>query len=68
MAVSVDALARKVEELSHATSHDSDQIQKIIAAIRELMTPLGKPRREIGFHTRPEQTCPAAKRRKNRES
>lgn len=68
MAVSVDALARKVEELERATHENRGEIKKIVAAIRELMCPPEKPRREIGFHAAPEKTGPAAQRRKNRES
>ncbi len=62
MVASVDALARKVEELERATQANRDEIKKIVTAIRQLMTPLEKPRREIGFHTRPETTDPAARR------
>jgi len=62
MVVSVDALARKVEELERATQANRDEIKKIVAAIRQLMTPPEKPRREIGFHTRPQTTDPAARR------
>ena len=61
LAVSVDALARKVEELERATHENRDEIKKIIAAIRQLMTPPVKPPREIGFHTPREETGPAAK-------
>lgn len=53
MIVSVDALSRKVEELERATTENRDQIKQIIAAIRQLMTAPEKPRREIGFHTKP---------------
>jgi hypothetical protein len=65
MAVSVDALARKVEELEKATHENRGEIKKIVTAIRELMTPPEKPRRQIGFHTRSEERGPAAKRVKN---
>jgi hypothetical protein len=67
MAVSMDALAHRVEELGRATSENSEQIKKIVAAIRELMTPPEPPRRQIGFHTRPEDKSPAAKRGRIRE-
>ena len=58
LAVSVDALARKVEELERAMHENRDEIKKIVAAIRQLMTSPVKPRREIGFHSKPED--PAA--------
>jgi hypothetical protein len=67
MAVSMDALARRVEEVGRATEQNSEQIKEIVDAIRELMAPPEKPDREIGFHTRPEDKGPAAKRRKIRE-
>jgi hypothetical protein len=67
LAVSMDALARRVEELGRATSENTDQIKAIIAAIRELMTPPEPPRREIGFHARLEDKGPAAKRGSIRE-
>ena len=67
MAVSMDALAHRAEELGRATSENSEQIKKIVAAIRELMTPPEPPRRQIGFHTRPEDKSPAAKRGRIRE-
>src|SRR5438067_11453123 len=45
-------LARKFSELEkHVGKHD-DEIAAIIDAIRRLMAPLPKPRREIGFHVR----------------
>jgi hypothetical protein len=53
MAVSVDALARKVEDLERATGENRGDIEKIIAAIRELMRPSEPLRREIGFHSQP---------------
>jgi len=67
LAVSVDALARKVEDLKRATRENRGDIEKIIAAIRELMRPPEPPRREIGFHARLEDKSPAAKHRKIRE-
>lgn len=45
-------LARKFAELEkHVGKHD-DEIAAIIDAIRQLMAPPRKPRREIGFHVR----------------
>ncbi|MDA1275343.1 MAG: ORF6N domain-containing protein [Verrucomicrobia bacterium] len=62
MVVSVDALSRKVEELERATHENRDQIKQIVVAIRQLMTPPEKTRREIGFHTQPVESDPTAKR------
>jgi hypothetical protein len=45
-------LARKFAQLEqHVGKHD-DEIAAIIDAIRQLMSPPEKPRREIGFHVR----------------
>jgi hypothetical protein len=47
-------LARKFSELERrADKHDSE-IAAILEAIRQLMAPPAKPRREIGFHVREE--------------
>jgi hypothetical protein len=61
MAVSMDALSRRVEELGRTTNENSEQIKRIVAAIGELKTPPKLPRREIGFHTRVSEKNPAAK-------
>ncbi|MGA2657242.1 MAG: hypothetical protein ABSH34_06950 [Verrucomicrobiota bacterium] len=58
VAVSMDALSRKVHELERATNENRDQIKKIVAAIRELMTPPAAPRRQIGFHAQPDAANP----------
>lgn len=45
-------LAQKFAELErHVGKHD-EEIAEIIEAIRQLMTPSERPRREIGFHVR----------------
>jgi len=46
-------LAEKISELQdHLEAHDST-IQEIVEAIRQLMTPEGRPRRKIGFQLPP---------------
>lgn len=45
-------LARKFEELEARVGGHDRQIAAIIDAIRQLMAPPEKPRREIGFHVR----------------
>jgi hypothetical protein len=45
-------LAKKFSELERRVSKHDEEIAAIIDAIRQLMTPLEKPRREIGFHVR----------------
>jgi hypothetical protein len=67
MLVSVDELAHKPEALERkALAHDKD-LEEVFEALRKLMTPPEPPRREIGFHVRPEVKGPAAIRRKIRE-
>src|ERR1044071_2735313 len=45
-------LARKFGELEQRVGKHDEEIAAIIDAIRQLMTPPAKPRREIGFHVR----------------
>jgi ORF6N domain len=45
-------LARKFEQLERRVGKHDDEIAAILEAIRQLMTPPEKPRREIGFHVR----------------
>jgi hypothetical protein len=45
-------LARKFAELEQRVGKHDDEIAAIIDAIRQLMAPPEKPRRQIGFHAR----------------
>jgi hypothetical protein len=45
-------LARKFSELERRVGKHDQEIAGIFEAIRQLMTPPAKPRREIGFHVR----------------
>ena len=45
-------LARRFSELEKRVGKQDDKIDSIIDAIRQLMAPPEKPRREIGFHVR----------------
>jgi hypothetical protein len=45
-------LARRFSELEQRVGKHDDEIAAIIDAIRQLMAPPEKPRREIGFHVR----------------
>lgn len=49
-----DALSRKLAELERRVEGHDRGIKSLFDAIRELMTPPARPRREIGFHARPE--------------
>ena len=45
-------LARKFSELERRVDKHDEEIAAILEAIRQLMSPPEKPRREIGFHVR----------------
>ena len=45
-------LARKFSELERRVGKHDEEIAAILEAIRQLMAPPEKPRREIGFHVR----------------
>jgi hypothetical protein len=45
-------LAQKFAELERRVDKHDDEIAAILEAIRQLMAPPEKPRREIGFHVR----------------
>ena len=45
-------LARKLAGLERKTASHDEQIQNIFEAIRQLMTPPERPRKEIGFHVK----------------
>jgi hypothetical protein len=45
-------LAHKFDELQRRVGKHDDEIAAIIDAIRQLMAPPARPRREIGFHVR----------------
>ena len=45
-------LARKFEELERRVGKHDEEITAILEAIRQLMSPPEKPRRQIGFHIR----------------
>ena len=45
-------LARKFAELEMCVGKHDEEIAAILEAIRQLMAPPEKPRREIGFHVR----------------
>ena len=45
-------LARKFSELEKRVGKHDEEIDAILEAIRQLMAPPEKPRREIGFHVR----------------
>ena len=58
------ALARKFAELEQRVGKHDEEISAIIDAIRQLMAPPEKAKREIGFHAR--ETAPRYRTRKAR--
>jgi hypothetical protein len=56
-------LARKFAELEKRVGKHDEKIDAILEAIRQLMAPPEKPRREIGFHVR--ETAPRYRTRKS---
>src|SRR4051812_27443437 len=57
-------LGRKFSELQHRVGKHDEEIAAIIDAIRQLMAPPERPRREIGFHVR--ETTPRYRTRTRR--
>jgi hypothetical protein len=57
-------LAHKFAELQRRVGKHDEEIAAIINAIRHLMAPPAKPRREIGFHVR--ETRPRYRTRSRR--
>ena len=57
-------LARKFAELEKRVGKHDEKIDVILEAIRQLMAPPEKPRREIGFHVR--ETAPRYRTRRHR--
>jgi hypothetical protein len=45
-------LAQRFSKLEQRVGKHDEEIAAILEAIRQLMMPQGKPRREIGFHVR----------------
>lgn len=63
MLLSVEDLARKVEALERKARANDQNMEEVFAALRQLMTSPEPPRRQIGFHARPEDQNPSAKHR-----
>jgi hypothetical protein len=57
-------LAQKFRELEGRVEKHDDKIDAILEAIRQLMRPVERPRREIGFHTH--ETAPRYGKRSGR--
>jgi hypothetical protein len=56
-------LAQKFSELEERVEKHDDEIAAILEAIRQLMTPPERPRREIGFHVREKAPLYRARKR-----
>lgn len=57
-------LARRFADLEHRVGKHDEEIAAIIEAIRQLIAPAEKPKREIGFHVR--ETAPRYRTRRVR--
>jgi hypothetical protein len=57
-------LARKFAELEKRVGKHDEKIEAILDAIRQLMVPSSKPRREIGFHVREKTTRYRARKKR----
>ena len=57
-------LARKFAELEKRVGKHDEKIGAILEAIRQLMAPPEKPRREIGFHIREKPPRYGARKRR----
>jgi ORF6N domain len=57
-------LARKLAELERRLEGHDQSIRSLFDTIRELMTPPARPRREIGFHIRPDSSDACAHQQK----
>ena len=66
MALSVDELVHRVEELERGLGKHSDDFTKVFAALRKLIAPPDPPDREMGFHMREDSPPYPAKPRVKR--
>jgi len=62
-----DALSRKLAELERQLENHDKGIKTLFDAIRQLMTPQEKPRREIGFHAIPKDAAGSDKAKAKRK-
>jgi hypothetical protein len=62
-----DALSRKLAELERRLENHDQGIKSLFDAIRQLMTPPEKPRREIGFHAIPKDAASRDKAKSKRK-
>ncbi len=56
-------LAKKFSELEQRVGEHDEEIDAILEAIRQLMAPPDRPRREIGFHVREKAPLYRARKR-----
>jgi DNA-binding PadR family transcriptional regulator len=61
-----EALARKLAELEHRLEGHDQAIQSLFDAIRQLMAPPAKPRKQIGFHVKEARAPYGVKRNRPR--
>ena len=66
MALSVDELVHRVEELERGLGRHNDDFAKVFAALRQLIAPPDPQNREMGFHVREDAAPYRAKPRRKR--
>ena len=66
MALSVDELVHRVEELERGLGRHDEDFAKVFAALRQLITPPDPPNREMGFHVREDEAAYHAKPRRKK--
>ena len=66
MALSVDELAHRVEELERGFGKHGEDFAKVFAALRQLIAPPNPPDREMGFHVREDEAVYHAKPRRKK--
>ena len=66
MALSVDELVHRVEELELGLGRHDEDFQKVFAALRTLIAPPDPPEREMGFHVREDEAVYHTKPRRKK--
>lgn len=66
MALSVDELVHRVEELERGLGRHDEDFEEVFATLRKLIAPPDPPDRELGFHVREDEAVYHAKPRRKK--
>ena len=66
MALSVDELVHRVEELERGLGRHDEDFEEVFATLRKLIAPPDPPDREMGFHVREDEAVYHAKPRRKK--